>query len=79
MLPYDDNTGKTITQYKPGVTTIGYGHLITSQAEFDKYKKGISVGVATNLFNIRLQEFEGYVNHYVKRHLHNSNLTRWFH
>lgn len=38
--PYDDQTGKTITQWCRGAT-IGIGHLI-SKDEWDKFKNGIS-------------------------------------
>lgn len=49
LVPYDDGTGKPITKYVDGAT-IGYGHLITSAAEFEKYKNGISESSANTLF-----------------------------
>lgn len=41
LKPYDDQTGKTIMQYTVGAT-IGVGHLIVSQKEFEIYKNGIN-------------------------------------
>lgn len=49
LIPYDDATGKPTTKYVKGAT-IGYGHLITSAAEFEKYKNGISESSANTLF-----------------------------
>ncbi len=47
--PYDDQTGKDITEWVEGAT-IGYGHLISS-AEWSKYKGGITRDEAIHLFN----------------------------
>ncbi len=55
--PYDDQTGKDITTWVEGAT-IGYGHLI-SNAEWLKYKDGITQDQALDLFNADL---EPYVN-----------------
>ena len=46
---YYDKTGKYITEYKEGAT-IGWGHLIQSRAEFEKYKDGITEREAIRLF-----------------------------
>ena len=46
---YYDQTGKYITVYKKGAT-IGWGHLIQSRAEFEKYKDGITEREAIRLF-----------------------------
>ena len=46
---YYDKTGKYITEYKEGAT-IGWGHLIESRAEFEKYKDGITEREAIRLF-----------------------------
>jgi len=40
LKPYDDQTGKTITEWKRGAT-IGYGHVI-EQPDWEKFKNGIS-------------------------------------
>jgi GH24 family phage-related lysozyme (muramidase) len=47
---YDDATKKPITSFKEGAT-IGYGHLITSELEFAKYKNGINETKALALLN----------------------------
>lgn len=49
LVPYDDGTGKSITQYVKGAT-IGYGHLIPNATEFEIYKNGISESSASELF-----------------------------
>ena len=46
--PYDDQTGRDITTWVKGAT-IGYGHLI-SNAEWIKYKNGITEAQAQSLF-----------------------------
>ena len=53
--PYDDQTGKDITQWVEGAT-IGYGHLI-SKSEWSKYKNGITQAQATSLFNTDLSPY----------------------
>lgn len=45
--PYDDQTGRTISQWCAGAT-IGYGHLIAKQ-HWDAYKDGISEADAARL------------------------------
>ena len=48
LLPYDDQTGKTITEWLEGAT-IGYGYLIPED-EWDIYKDGITREMAETLF-----------------------------
>jgi GH24 family phage-related lysozyme (muramidase) len=51
LKPYDDQTGKTISQYTKGAT-IGVGHLIVSATEFEIYKNGIDqIAAEKLLFN----------------------------
>lgn len=56
LKPYDDQTGKLISSWVPGAT-IGYGHLI-SQAEWPKYKNGVTLVQAEALFREDLAPFE---------------------
>ncbi|WP_336220871.1 lysozyme [Citrobacter amalonaticus] len=56
LLPYDDQTGKIITEYCQGAT-IGYGHLIENSNEFKKYINGIDIATANSLFNADLYQF----------------------
>ncbi len=53
--PYDDQTGKDITEWVEGAT-IGYGHLI-SKADWPKYKDGITDTQAITLLNSDLKPF----------------------
>ncbi len=46
-LPYDDQTGKSITRWMP-TATIGYGHLILGP-EWESFKNGISAKTANDL------------------------------
>ena len=55
LKPYDDQTGKDITEWVKGAT-IGYGHLIAS-SNWDKYKNGISEASASSLFSSNLAPF----------------------
>lgn len=55
LKPYDDQTGKEITQWVKGAT-IGYGHLISS-AEWEKYKNGITSTAASSLFSLDVAPF----------------------
>lgn len=55
LKPYDDQTGKDITEWVKGAT-IGYGHLIAS-ADWDKYKNSISEASASSLFSSDLAPF----------------------
>ncbi|KPJ53319.1 MAG: hypothetical protein AMS16_05400 [Planctomycetes bacterium DG_58] len=48
LKPYDDQTGKTITEWTEHAT-IAYGHLIRKE-EWDRFKNGISEGEAEKLF-----------------------------
>lgn len=67
-LPYWDQNGELITEYKKGAT-IGYGHLITSPGEFKKYKNGITQSQADILFNDNLYESIQTVRYNVKEKL----------
>lgn len=62
--PYDDRTGKEITDWVEGAT-IGYGHLI-AKVEWRKYKNGITESQAIMLFNSDLAPFEKKVKSLVK-------------
>jgi len=50
--PYDDQTGKSISQWVKGAT-IGYGHLILKR-EWNQYKNGLSKADALALFHADL-------------------------
>lgn len=58
--PHDAQTGGDITQWVKGAT-IGYGHLI-SQAEWSKYKDGITAEQASELFSKDLKPYVNIVN-----------------
>jgi len=58
--PYDDQSGKDIKSWVKGAT-IGYGHLI-AQADWEKYKNGITEAKAIELFKSDLSPFESKVN-----------------
>ena len=62
--PYDDQTGRDITTWVEGAT-IGYGHLI-SNAEWPKYKDGITEAQALSLFQADLSPFVNTVKTKVK-------------
>jgi GH24 family phage-related lysozyme (muramidase) len=59
LKPYDDQTGKTITNYTKGAT-IGIGHLIKSSEEFELYKNGINEATAEKLLSNDLN-LKGYI------------------
>ena len=61
---YYDQTGKYITVYKKGAT-IGWGHLIGSPEEFNKYKNGITEQEAIRLKQQDLKEAEIIVNKHI--------------
>ena len=67
LKPYDDQTGKEITQWVKGAT-IGYGHLISS-SEWETYKNGISADQSDSLFNADVGPFVRLVNRVIKTHL----------
>jgi len=67
-LPYWDQDGKLLTEYKKGAT-IGYGHLITSPGEFEKYRNGITEAQAEILFNDNLYEPIHAVRYHIKEKL----------
>ena len=62
---YYDQTGKYITVYKEGAT-IGWGHLIGSPEEFNKYKDGITEQEAIRLKQQDLKKAEIIVKKYIK-------------
>ena len=62
---YYDKTGKYITEYKEGAT-IGWGHLIESRAEFEKYKNGITEQEAIRLKQQDLKKAEIIVKRHIK-------------
>jgi len=62
---YYDKTGKYITEYKEGAT-IGWGHLIESRAEFEKYKNGITEREAIRLKQQDLKKAEIIVKRHIK-------------
>ncbi|MDY1038874.1 lysozyme [Lelliottia sp. CFBP8978] len=64
-LPYWDQNGKLISEYKKGAT-IGYGHLISSEKEFAKYKKGITESQAVILFKNDIYSFIQTVRYEIK-------------
>lgn len=55
-LPYDDQTSRLTEKYCPGAT-IGYGHLIKDQDEFEKFKNGISHSTASVIFEYDLYKY----------------------
>lgn len=64
LTPYDDQTGKPITQWVKGAT-IGYGKLI-SESEWPTYKNGISEETANQLLKQKMGQYENAV----KRSVH---------
>ena len=62
--PYYDQTGKYITEYKKGAT-IGWGHLIRDEEEFNKYKNGITKEEATKLKQHELIQYEEIVKEHI--------------
>lgn len=68
---YDDQTSKATKKFVKGAT-IGYGHLITSQSEFNSFIAGITEKQADDLFDKDLKPFEDNVNKVVK-----TNLTQY--
>jgi len=62
---YYDKTGEYITEYKKGAT-IGWGHLIGSPEEFNKYKDGITEQEAIRLKQQDLKKAEIIVKKYIK-------------
>lgn len=71
LKPYDDQTGKDISSYNKGAT-IGYGYLIKSATEFEKFKSGITATDAETLFKDSLKIYESAVRTYVKVNLTQS-------
>ena len=64
LEPYDNQTDKPITEWKEGAT-IGYGHLISSREEWERYKNGISEQQAEALFQTDIAEALAAVNKHV--------------
>lgn len=56
LTPYDDQTGKSITNWVKGAT-IGYGYLISSD-EWPKFQNGITKEQAEALFKKSIVPFE---------------------
>ncbi len=67
LKPYDDQTGKEITQWTKGAT-VGYGHLISS-SDWETYKNGISAETADSLFKSDVGPFVRLVNRVIKTQL----------
>lgn len=67
LVPYDDQKGLSSApiQYWVKGATIGVGHLI-NQAEWPKYKNGITQAEADSLFEKDLKPFEDAVNSAIK-------------
>lgn len=61
LKPYDDQTGKNISQWIGGAT-IGYGHFIKEESEWDYYKEGITKEEADTLFMEDSQKYIDRVN-----------------
>lgn len=64
LEPYDDQTGENILAWVEGAT-IGYGHLISID-DWDKFKDGITVDQADQLFSNDLIPFVNAVNRRVE-------------
>jgi len=62
--PYDDQTGKDITEWVKGAT-IGYGHLI-AKSDWSKYKDGLTETEALKLLKTDLSPFISTVRSKVK-------------
>ena len=62
---YYDKTGKYITEYKKGAT-IGWGHWIKNEEEFNRYKDGITEQEAIRLKQQDLKEAEEKVRKHIK-------------
>jgi len=58
-FPYSDKTGKRVHEWSKD-STIGYGHLIRTPEEFDKFIGGIGEEEAINLKNNDLQKFNSF-------------------
>lgn len=67
-LPYWDQTGELISEFKKGAT-IGYGHLILSENEFNIYKNGITESQSVTLFKKDIYRFIQEVRTEVKEKL----------
>jgi lysozyme len=64
LAPYDDQTGKEVSNWVAGAT-IGYGHLI-DKSEWEQYKNGISQAQADTLFKSDLSPFVSTVRTSIK-------------
>ena len=60
LKPYDDQTGKTITEWCQGAT-VGYGYLI-SKEEWPLYQNGITKEQADILFDKTIKPYVATVN-----------------
>lgn len=57
LRPYFDGTGHEITKYIKGAT-IGYGHLISGEREFESFKTGINEMKSNELYQGDIVEME---------------------
>lgn len=66
--PYDDLTGKTVTNFDQvtGHAAIGYGHTLFTKDEFEKYQNGISSEQALDLRRQDIQHAVDAVNRRIK-------------
>ncbi len=64
LIPYDDQTGKSISSYVEGAT-IGYGYLIPKN-EWSIYKNGITKEIAEELFLRKVPRFQENVQSKIK-------------
>lgn len=64
LTPYDDQTGKEISEWVKGAT-IGYGHLI-KKSEWTLYKNGITAVQADTIFKADIAPFVAVVNNGLK-------------
>ena len=70
LKPYDDQTGKPITQWVKGATIV-YGKLISEQ-EWPQYKDGISEPDAEQLLKLTLTPYETAVKQVIHMPLNQS-------
>jgi uncharacterized Zn-binding protein involved in type VI secretion/GH24 family phage-related lysozyme (muramidase) len=66
LQPYDDQTGRTTTTFVRGAT-VGYGHLIVDQNEWNRYQHGITEQQAVELLQSDVQPAVDDVNAHLTR------------
>ncbi|EPO2918282.1 hypothetical protein ACT7SZ_001512 [Vibrio cholerae] len=76
LIPYDDQTGKSISSYVEGAT-IGYGYLIPKN-EWSIYKNGITKEIAEELFLRKVPRFQENVQSKLKLISTKINSMHWF-